>query len=215
MIKNILFDLGGVIVRHHPGEPERRFRKAGVDPDIYLNSYAQKGFFRDLETGDITEEQFCQKMAEVAGRKHVGYDEALHCWMGYVQEVPRTGLDRLVALRRQYHVCLLSNNNPFVMDYCHSAAFSGDGHPIDYYFDTLFCSYEMHAYKPDAEIFRMALRHDNMRPEETIFVDDSPTNIAAANALGIHGLHTPSGADWREPLDDLLRELNHSTFSSR
>lgn len=208
MIKNILFDLGGVIVRHHDGEPERRFREAGIDPDIYLNKYQQKGFLRELEMGALTEEEFCQRMAEVAGRDHVSYEEALYCWMGYVQDVPRWGLDRLVELRRKYHVCLLSNNNPFCMDYCHSAAFSGDGHPIDDYFDTLFCSYEMHAYKPDAEIFLRALAHDDMRPVETIFVDDSTRNIAAANALGIHGLHTPSGADWRKPLDDLLHRLN-------
>lgn len=204
MIRNILFDLGGVIVTLAPGEAERRFAATGIDTAIYMNKYAQKGFFRDLETGAIGEEEFCRQMANATGRGHVSIEEARHCWLGYLAGVRPEVPAHLLELRRRYHVCLLSNTSSFVMDVMRSPAFSGDGRPIGDYFDSQFCSYELHAYKPDTEFFTRALAMDGMEPEECVFVDDSARNIRAAEALGIHGIHVDTNADWWPQLEQFL-----------
>ena len=83
------------------------------------------------------------------------------------------------------------------MAFTRSDKFSDEHKPISDYFDTLFCSYEMQAYKPEPDIFLKALAADGMKAEETIFVDDSLKNIKAAEALGIRGLHVcPMKTGW-------------------
>lgn len=206
MIRNLIFDMGGVVFLQDSAEAFRRFREAGVDPAQYMGDYGQRGFFLDLEEGRIGRDEFCRRMAEAAGRSVVPPDEAMHCWMGFVTGVPAERLSALLELKEKYHVCLLSNTNPFVMSYMRSAAFSGDGHGIAHYFHSLFCSYELRACKPGAEIFRKALAADGMRAGECIFVDDSAKNVAAAESVGMRGLHVATNADWREPLASMLRD---------
>lgn len=207
MIKNLLFDMGGVIFRQDTEEAFRRFRAIGIDTDFYMGAYGQKDFFLDVETGAIDAETFCRKMAEATGRASVSHEEALNCWLGYVKDVPVERLHNLLELRKHYHVCLLSNTNPLVMEYMRSPRFSADGLPITHYFDTLFCSYEMKAYKPHADIFLQALQTDNMNAEECIFIDDSLKNTEAAAALGFHVLHVEANEDWMPKLTKMLEEL--------
>jgi len=204
MIKNLIFDMGGVVFRQNSEKAYRRFREAGIDPSKYMGDYGQRGFFLDVETGKIDAEEFCRKMAEATGRDSVSFNEAQYCWLGFVKDVPVERLHALLDLRRNYHVCLLTNTNPFIMAWTRSNDFSTDRLPISHYFDSVFCSYEMKAYKPSQEIFKKAFEKDGMSPKETIFVDDSEVNIRAAEALGIHGLHVKPDAEWH---DDLTKRI--------
>lgn len=208
MIKNILFDMGGVIFRQNSEEAYRRFRSMGVNTDDYMGEYGQKGFFLDVETGKIDADEFCRRMAEAVGRESVSWEEAQYCWLGFIRDVPVDRLRNLLKLRGEYHICLLSNTNPFIMAFTRSDKFSDEHKPIGDYFDTLFCSYEMQAYKPNLDIYLKALAADGMKAEETIFVDDSLKNVKAAEALGIHGLHVAPDEDWMEKLTELLRVCN-------
>lgn len=205
MIKNILFDMGGVVFRQDTAEAFRRFAAAGIDPNEYMGAYGQKDFFLDLETGTITAQEFCQRMAEAAGRAEVTMGEALECWMGFVVDVPVERLRHLEALRPHYRLCLLSNTNPFVMSYMHSTAFSALGRPIDAYFDALYCSYEMGVCKPSPDIFAQAMALGGMEPGESLFVDDSLKNVQAAQAAGLHALHVETNAEWMPLLSEALR----------
>lgn len=210
MIKNILFDMGGVIFNQDTEQAFRLFRQSGIDTDEYLGKYGQHGFFLDLELGKITTEEFCKRMAEATGREFVPEDEAARCWQGFFKDVSLTKLHRLEELRKNYHLGLLSNTNAFMMQLTDSERLSEDRKPISDYFDSMFLSYEMHLYKPDADIYLESLRRDGMKPEETLFVDDSEKNVNGAEAVGIHGLFVETNSDWREQLDARLRELNCS-----
>ena len=206
MIKNILFDMGGVIFRQDSEEAFRRFREVGLDPEKYMGAFGQKEFFLDVENGKIDADTFCRKMAEASGREHVSWEEAQHCWLGFLKDVPVERLHYLLELKKHYHVCLLSNTNPFMMSFTRSSKFSSDGKPISFYFDTLFCSYEMKAYKPDSEIFIKALDTDKMIADETLFLDDSMKNIVAAQRLGLQTLYVKTNEDWRDRLTLVLQQ---------
>lgn len=200
--------MGGVVFRMDTEEAFRRFREAGIpNVDDYLGAYGQKDFFLDIETGKIDADTFCRRMAEVTGRESVSYEEAQWCWRGFILDVPEERLDNLIALRKKYHVCLLSNTNPFVIDFARSARFSKSGRTVNDCFDSQFCSYEMQAYKPSPEIFQKALQADGMKPEESIFLDDSEKNIRAAAALGFHTIHVTSNEDWMPALTAELARL--------
>ncbi len=196
--------MGGVIFRQDTDEAIRRFRSIGLDTDKYMGVYGQKDFFLDIELGRITKEEFCQQMAAATGRAEISCDEASRCWLGFVRGVPVERLHYLQTLRRRYHLCLLSNTNPFIMDFMQSKAFSADGKPISCYFDTLFCSYEMGLYKPHADIFLKALETDGMVAGETLFVDDSKKNCDGAAAVGMQTLHVQTNEDWMPRLQQLL-----------
>ena len=198
--------MGGVIFRQDSEEAFRRFREAGLDPEKYMGAFGQKEFFLDVENGKIDADTFCRKMAEASGREHVSWEEAQHCWLGFLRDVPVERLHYLLELKKHYHVCLLSNTNPFMMSFTRSSKFSSDGKPISFYFDTLFCSYEMKAYKPDSEIFIKALDTDKMIVDETLFLDDSMKNIVAAQRLGIQTLYVKTNEDWRDRLTLVLQQ---------
>ena len=198
--------MGGVIFRQDSEEAFRRFREAGLDPEKYMGAFGQKEFFLDVEKGKIDADTFCRKMAEASGREHVSWEEAQHCWLGFLRDVPVERLHYLLELKKHYHVCLLSNTNPFMMSFTRSSKFSSDGKPISFYFDTLFCSYEMKAYKPDSEIFIKALDTDKMIADETLFLDDSMKNIVAAQRLGIQTLYVKTNEDWRDRLTLVLQQ---------
>ena len=198
--------MGGVIFRQDSEEAFRRFREAGLDPEKYMGAFGQKEFFLDVENGKIDAVTFCRKMAEASGREHVSWEEAQHCWLGFLKDVPVERLHYLLELKKHYHVCLLSNTNPFMMSFTRSSKFSSDGKPISFYFDTLFCSYEMKAYKPDSEIFIKALDTDKMIADETLFLDDSMKNIVAAQRLGIQTLYVKTNEDWRDRLTLVLQQ---------
>lgn len=205
MIRNILFDMGGVIFDQDTDKAFRRFAAAGIDTDRYMGKYGQQGFFLDLELGKIDETEFCRLMAEATGRP-VTHDEAARCWQGFYSSTPLYKLHALGELRKSYHLGLLSNTNPFMMELTDSPRLSSEGRPISSYFDSLFLSYEMKLYKPDRAIYEEALRRDNLRPEETLFVDDSIKNVEGARLAGLHALHVPTNADWRPLLREALAE---------
>ena len=198
--------MGGVIFRQDSEEAFRRFREVGLDPEKYMGAFGQKEFFLDVENGKIDADTFCRKMAEASGREHVSWEEAQHCWLGFLKDVPVERLHYLLELKKHYHVCLLSNTNPFMMSFTCSSKFSSDGKPISFYFDTLFCSYEMKAYKPDSEIFIKALDTDKMIADETLFLDDSMKNIVAAQRLGLQTLYVKTNEDWRDRLTLVLQQ---------
>ena len=103
-----------------------------------------------------------------------------------------------------YRLYVLSNTNPFVMDWARSSEFSPAGKPLDAYFDKLFLSYEMKCMKPDRAIFDRMAAEAPLVPAETLFIDDSAANAAAGAALGYRTFCPHSNSDWREEVRRIL-----------
>lgn len=205
VIKNIVFDLGGVIMTLDPAEALRRFKALGLsDAERYLDSYTQSGIFGNLEEGKITAEDFRSKLSSLAGHE-LTFDECKHAWLGYRKDVPQRNLDLLKELRAKgYRLILLSNTNPFMMDWALSSEFDGKGSSLNDYFDALYLSYRLGIMKPAPDFFRQVLDNENILPEETFFVDDGPRNVEAAGKLGFMTMCPDNGSDWTGELRSLL-----------
>ena len=203
---NIAFDLGGVVIALSYENAIRRFEEIGLtDARQHLDAFHQHGIFGDLERGRISAEVFREELSKIIGRQ-LTMDECFYAWHGYVESVPQRNLDMLLRLRQMgFKVCLLSNTNPFMMQWACSPAFDGGHHPIGYYFDRLYLSYECKVMKPSPEIFRMMLEGQQATADETLFIDDSPNNCAAAEALGIHTLCPHNNEDWIPALKSYLK----------
>lgn len=199
-IKNIAFDLGGVVLALSYEQAVQRFEEIGLkNARQHLDAFEQKGIFGDLESGRITAEDFRRELSVLVGR-NLTAEECYTAWHGYVDHVPQHNLDTILSLRaRGYKVCLLSNTNPYMMQWANKD-FDGKGHPISYFFDALYLSYECKVMKPNREIFEIMLKGQASLPQETIFIDDGPRNVEVATAMGMLTLCPRNNEDWTEAL---------------
>lgn len=206
MIKNIIFDLGGVVITLDQQQSVRRFEALGLkDAESRLNAYTQEGIFGDLEGGRISAEVFRQELSSLVGRE-VSHEECAYAWQGYAKEVPQRNLYALIRLRRMgYRLILLSNTNPYMMEWVDSADFDGHGHAIGYYFDAMYLSYQMRLMKPSEEIFRRVLMAEQVAPSECLFLDDGPRNVAVASQMGINTFCPKNGEDWTNEINQYLK----------
>lgn len=208
MIKNIVLDLGGVLFYLDRDEALRRFEALGV-PDVekMLDPYLQSGYFLQVEDGRMTEPEFRAALSASAGRT-LTYDEIAHAYFGFLREVDAYKFDFIDEELKDYRVFILSNTNPYVMDFCESDRFLPSGRHLSSFCERKFASCEMGMVKPDRRIFEYMLREGQMVPEETLFLDDGPANVAMAAEFGIHTYCPKNGEDWRQPVRDLLTKLN-------
>jgi len=207
MIRTIIFDLGGVVITLDPQQAISRFEALGLkDAEKRLDSYIQTGIFGDLEHGLITPEDFRREFSKLVGRE-VTREECAYAWQGYAKEVPQRNLEALQKLRQEgYRVLLLSNTNSYMMEWAESPAFDGKGHPVSFYFDHCYLSYQMKLMKPSEDIFRAVLRNEKTFASECLFVDDGARNVATASQLGMFTFCPENGADWTQEIWEKVKK---------
>lgn len=200
-IKNIIFDLGGVILTLDHAQAVRRFEELGLkDAASRLDAYTQSGIFGALEMGEISAEEFRKELSLLVG-KELTYAQCEYAWMGYCAELPQRNLKALERLRAEgYRLILLSNTNPFMMGWVMSNRFDGNGHSLASYMDVCYTSYQCGMMKPDERFFRHVLMQEQILPQHTLFVDDGPRNVAAASQVGIHTFCPVNGDDWTQEI---------------
>jgi len=197
-IKNVIFDLGGVLITLDRDEAVNRFEKAGLkNAEELLSAYHQKGIFLELEEGKLSKEEFYQAVRKEAG-KFISDETIDYGWLGFVKEVPEYKMVMLEELRRKgYRLYILSNTNPVIMSWAHSPAFSPQGKSIDEYFDKLYLSYQIGCTKPHPEIFRFMFKDSGMIPSESLFIDDGAANVEMGKQLGMKTYLAENGEDFR------------------
>jgi len=201
MIKNLLFDLGGVIVDIERRNCVEAFERLGLEnADSYFGDYAQTGIFMALEDGSATIEQFHsylrQRLPEGTSDQQI--DAAFN---RFITGIPARRLKALRELRSQgYKLYLLSNTNPIMWNSVLADEFTKEGLTRADYFDGMVTSFGARAAKPDSEIFCHTAAQCGIKPEETLFFDDSPANVEAARALGFNAVHVEPGHEFTDYL---------------
>lgn len=196
MIKNLMFDLGGVIMEIRRENCVAAFRELGMkSPEDYLSDYCQSGPFEAVENGSATAPEFRDEIRRIIGRD-VTDGQIDSAFNAFLIGIPVERLRALGKLAGQFNLYLLSNTNPIMWVQKIEPAFDGDGHSISYYFRGVLRSYEAKVMKPDAEIFRIAEKKFGIKPEETIFLDDSEKNCKAAEALGFKSIWVKPGSEF-------------------
>ena len=197
-IRNIVFDLGGVLVDLDFKAAINGLQKAGfANVKEQLQAFDRDGIFQKFELGEMTAEEFRTAIRENS-TVELTDEEVDALWNAMLLEVPREKLELILHLRGKYMVYLLSNTNSIHWDYVCKNAFNYRGFRVNDYFEETFLSYEMHLAKPDKAIFEKVLEEANLLPEETLFIDDSEANCKAASELGIHTHHYHIGEDLKE-----------------
>ena len=194
-IKNIVFDLGGVLVDLDFKSAINGLQKAGFsNVKEQLQAFDREGIFQKFELGEMTAEEFRSAIRENS-TVTLTDEEVDALWNLMLLEIPREKLELILDLRGKYMVYLLSNTNSIHWDYVCKNAFNYRGFRVSDYFEKTFLSFEMHLAKPDKAIFEKMLEDANLLAEETLFIDDSEANCKAAAEVGIHAHHYHIGDD--------------------
>lgn len=207
--KNLVFDLGNVIIDIDYQLPINEFQKL-VPTDSTLNfgsivSYSTQHKIFDLfEKGQITMPQFRSELRQFLKADVLDSDIDL-AWNSILLTYPPEKIDLLLNLKTRYRTFALSNINEIHVDAIDAAAREKFGvQRFADFFHAAYYSNEVGYRKPEPQIYELLLRKENLKPEETFFVDDKLENIEAAKALGIQAYHLPE----RDKLKELLTELH-------
>jgi len=213
MIKNIIFDFGGVLLDLRPDRCIEKFTDIGFPQIKDLLSLAhQHGVLGQVEEGCITVREFCDSIRQQmeSGNNSVlpTNRDIIQAFCSMADGVPAERLDKVMQLKQQgYNVDALSNTNLVHWGYC-QRYFVEAGYIPSELFQHLWLSCELHLVKPDPKIFEAILEDAGYKPSETLFIDDNPRNCEVAETFGIHTFCPPVRTYWGDDLDALLCKLN-------
>jgi putative hydrolase of the HAD superfamily len=186
-IKNILFDLGNVLLDLKIDRTEEAFREL-LQEDFekaYL-TYEGEQLFERFEVGQISPFEFVRGM-RAAAQVPLTDDDVIDSWNALLEGIPTPRMEWLQGLSSGYDLYLLSNTNALHMMWLDEYLHDAHGSSLDTFksiFQHCFLSYQIRMRKPESEVFQYVLEQAGIKPEETLFVDDRLDNIQAARGLG-------------------------------
>ena len=188
-IKNLIFDLGGVIIDLSIDDTLQSFsRLSGKDISAIRQLYQTAPEFLTYEIGGMTDAEFRKFINQHCATP--GSDEAIdQTWNGMLRGLPKIKLDLILSLKDRYNVLLLSNTNAIHLKYINEvmlSAIPGSLPLLDDYFHRAYYSHVMNKRKPHTDIFEEVLAESKLNPAETLFLDDNHDNIVGAGKVGIH-----------------------------
>ncbi|MBN1182505.1 MAG: HAD family phosphatase [Bacteroidales bacterium] len=194
--KNIIFDLGGVILNLNPQATIDRFKDTGMDnvEEFYSLTY-HADFILDFETGKITTDDFRRRIREIS-KIPITDDQIDFAWSGMLLDIPKERVNLLLKLNETYRIFLLSNTNPIHIHYFNERVKKDHGvEGLEALFEKCYYSSDIGYRKPNAKAFQFVLDKEGIKPEETLFVDDILYNIEAAVRLSLKTLHVSEDID--------------------
>ncbi len=189
LIKAVIFDMGGVLVRTTDPSPRATAEaRLGLGPGgaeaLVLNSPMGK----QAQLGALTTDALWAWVQAELGLNDVQLMNFRHeFWAG--DELDEELVAYLRGLRPRYQTALLSN----FMD--ELPAVIGVRHPMADAFDLVVCSAFEGIMKPTAAIYERTLARLGCDPAEAVFIDDAPANIVGAQQVGLHAIHYTPGID--------------------
>lgn len=205
IIKNIIFDLGGVVINLDIPKTISAFEQLGISEfGTIFSQLSQTPLFDQFDKGLISEATFFNSIKRQFNLPHP-VAELERAWNAMLLDFPSHRLEQLKVYKQQYRTFLLSNTNT-----THVRAFEKtltDSHSVENlqpFFHNVYYSCDIQLRKPDREIFEFVLSENGLTPEETVFIDDTLHHAQAAKSLGIRALHLPKGEEFKDLLDSVL-----------
>ncbi len=188
-IKNILFDLGGVILDIDVQATLKGFYELGFPAELmqFPNSMTTDLFYK-YETGKLDTEAFRNEIRKKTGVKmsNQAFDEA---WNAMIVKIPEERTDLLKRLSERYSLYMLSNTSSLHVEVFEPMYLEAAGISMHKVFTKIYYSHEIGWHKPDHESWEHVIRDAGIRPEETLFLDDNIHNIKASQELGFQAIH--------------------------
>lgn len=182
MIKNIIFDMGNVLLDYNPEIPLNKFCQSNEAKDIIRRELFGSNEWVQLDLGNITVEQAYNSISSrIPEKYHSELKECIYKWD--ICMVPLEGAKEFLQYVKtnEYKIFILSNAHKSFYEYFPRA--------IDLnIFDGVVVSADIHIVKPDIRIYEHMLKAYNLKPEECLFIDDRADNVNGAKTAGINAI---------------------------
>lgn len=191
--RNIIFDLGGVILNLSVPATLQAFASKSQKTVEQISAHLSAPEFLAYEKGQISDSDF---RAAVRGRLGTSLtDQDIdNCWNAMLGDLPMAGINLLTSLRKTHQTFLLSNTNAIHLSRFASIVRYANIDNFDALFTRAYYSHLIGMRKPDTEIFQHVLQQNNLRANETVFLDDNEVNLRGAASVGIHTIHIENPA---------------------
>lgn len=197
MIKAIIFDIGGVLLRTHDHSYRHQWdNELEVPLGTVEHTVFNSAIGKAAQLGEVTTAVLWQRVGEIfalssAQLSQLKYD----FWAGDVLDLSLVALIR--NLHRTYKTAVISNYSDILPHLIN------DEWGMKNDFDLLTVSAHEHIMKPDPQIYKTTLQKLNLSPEQTVFIDDFAHNIKGAKDVGMHGIHFTEGVILQDELTKL------------
>ncbi|MFN7012742.1 MAG: HAD family hydrolase [Bacteroidia bacterium] len=189
-IKNIIFDLGGVLINIDYKATENAFKNAGIrNFDELFSQAKQTQLFDNLEKGLVDEVTFKDSLRLLSNvnLSDKAIDDA---WNAMLLDFPKHRVELLQKLKKNYKTFLLSNTNELHIPTFENLIEKEYGiTDFSSLFNKLYYSCRVKMRKPDKEIFELVIQENNLNPNETLFIDDSIQHVQGAKNMGLNAIH--------------------------
>jgi len=185
-VKNIIFDLGNVLLNLDFDASVRAFHNLGLSRDV-LNrqqAYADAVFY-NLEVGKISPQEFRTRVRTLLNNPEATDRHIDDAWYAMILDIPQTRVDIVRQLQKYYKIYLFSNTNAIHIERLLFEFKEANNIDFQTLFEKAFYSHEIHARKPDLEAYEKVIELSGVEPYETLFVDDLEKNILAAKKAGL------------------------------
>ena len=199
MIKNIIFDVGKVLVEY---DPDGMMKKLGFDEET-LQAVNQAVFQNELwnesDRGVLSPEE----LLEAFIANNPAYEKEIRQVIDAVGDTISLmpyAVEWVKGLKeRGYHLYILSNYAEYT--------YEKTSHKMEFlpYMDGVVFSYRCKLIKPEKEIYEYICKTYELKPEESVFLDDRKDNVEAARNMGMHGIVFENYAQGSETLEQLLK----------
>ena len=189
-IKNIIFDLGGVVLDIDEKVVYKELEKMGINTSELAHSKEFMEIMSKFDTGIYTAATFRKKTKVLLGIEKMTDQKFDSIWNAMLLDIPRERIEAIEQVKKHYKIFLMSNSNEIHYDlYVRDLQLRFGYDEFDKLFNKSYFSFDVHLEKPDPRFFELILDHEGLLPEETLFIDDTEVNIKVAKALGLHTYH--------------------------
>jgi FMN phosphatase YigB (HAD superfamily) len=204
-IKNVIFDLGGVIINLDIPRTIKAFEAFGInDFEKTYSQLSQTAIFDQFDKGTISEEDFFRAL-RLQFDLDVSIADLKNAWNAMLLDFPKHRLEQLKYYKSNYRTFLLSNTNFTHIQVFEQTLLNEHGvSNLSGYFEKDYYSCRMGMRKPDKAIFEFVLNENQLDPEETVFIDDTIIHVNGAKQAGINAYLLTKGAEFKELLDTVL-----------
>lgn len=181
MIRNIIFDMGNVLLRYDPEVPLDLYCQTEAEKDVIRKELFEGEEWVLGDLGLITNEEKYERIRmRIPESMHPALKRCVFKWSVCLKPVPGASAFCAYAKEKGYRLYVLSNASDEFYDYFPNFA------PLSY-FDGIVVSADLHKVKPDTAIFEHLLQTYQLLPEECLFIDDMEANVKGAMQIGMKG----------------------------
>ena len=185
-LKNIIFDLGGVLLELDVQKTFDAFGEMGLTKEIMMKRYdREENFFLQFEKGKISANEFRASIRKMIGNS-VSDEKINYAWNEMLRGFRDDTIRLLSDLSGKYLLYLLSNTNEIHLPvYSEQFRETSGGIDLQNYFIKSYFSHEIKSRKPELESFGYVLKDASLEPTETLFIDDFEENCITAREIGL------------------------------